>query len=440
MDIYKSWGFYGTPFDTKPLLPDDEGVKLLVGRDREIRQIQKRLYSSNSIITVEGDNGIGKTSLTNIAAYKLYENVDELEELDTLFIPCNAIFQLTNEDEVSDFEDEVLIAIAQTLITNAKKLKDQGVNLPNLKGINSWINQTYINEIQAGLTLFGFGGSLGGAKTVQDTEGLRKSGLKKQILDWLGAIFPLTRGGGVICILDNLELLETSIVARKQLEKLRDTLFTFRGIKWILCGSLGIIRGVMSSPRLEGRLHDPIDIRQLSIDKAGEVYDARINLFSMFEDTSKNLPLKKNHFELLYRKLNGNLRSTLQYSDDYCMWFDDRYGDRHDYSALNNKFHEWIKEITVKRCDAVISQIGKKPIQTFITACRVHSGKFTLNDFKTFNLSLQTLNKHSKGLEAVNMVSFNIPDENNRPKSIEVTSSGWFILDYIEKREVTKKS
>lgn len=69
MSIYHDWGFSGTPFGTNALSPDENGEILLIGRDNELRKIKRRLETPPNIVTIEGDNGIGKTSLVNIAVF-----------------------------------------------------------------------------------------------------------------------------------------------------------------------------------------------------------------------------------------------------------------------------------------------------------------------------------------------------------------------------------
>src|SRR5690606_25639375 len=117
-----------------------------------------------------------------------------------------------------------------------------------------WLNAPQLNSFQAG----GFGFQGGYTSETNTGQGFERSGFRKAITTWLEYIFPDADAGGVICTMDNLELLQSSETARGILEKLRDELFNTHGIRWVLCGSLGIIYGVVSSPRLEGYMHTPI--------------------------------------------------------------------------------------------------------------------------------------------------------------------------------------
>ena len=76
--LYESWGFTQSPFETTSLPPSELGDRLLVGRDNEVNSLIRRITSGNKIATLEGLNGVGKTSVVNVATYRLFE-----EHLDT---------------------------------------------------------------------------------------------------------------------------------------------------------------------------------------------------------------------------------------------------------------------------------------------------------------------------------------------------------------------
>lgn len=53
---------------------NQEGIKLLVGREREKRELLSKLTSSTLHATLEGDNGVGKTSLVLVTVYESIQN------------------------------------------------------------------------------------------------------------------------------------------------------------------------------------------------------------------------------------------------------------------------------------------------------------------------------------------------------------------------------
>ena len=115
MGTYLDWGFMETPFLTNALSPDEIGETLLIGREKELKMIKTRLSTQPNIVTIEGDNGVGKTSLVNIAVYQMYKEFKNTGRGD-FCIPCYDIFQITEDTDTETFIDQVLMSVAQTLI------------------------------------------------------------------------------------------------------------------------------------------------------------------------------------------------------------------------------------------------------------------------------------------------------------------------------------
>ncbi|MBK7684042.1 MAG: hypothetical protein IPJ26_16995 [Bacteroidetes bacterium] len=113
MDIYTSWKFKKDPFEITALPADDVGNDLIVGREVDIERFLKRLYNGNRIVTIEGNVGIGKTSIINVGVYrallKYIENKDKknFEEPNPLFFGCNNIFQFEKGTNTDNFREKV---------------------------------------------------------------------------------------------------------------------------------------------------------------------------------------------------------------------------------------------------------------------------------------------------------------------------------------------
>ena len=85
MSYFKKWGFEANPFKTSALGANHDDLTLLVGREREKKILKNRIRSDSGIVTIEGENGIGKTSLINACSFELYEEtLDENNE--TLYL------------------------------------------------------------------------------------------------------------------------------------------------------------------------------------------------------------------------------------------------------------------------------------------------------------------------------------------------------------------
>ena len=423
--MYEDWGFSGSPFQTTSLPPSELGEKLLVGRDEDLGKLMRRIKSAPKMATVEGLNGVGKTSIVNVAAYKLY--VDHITSgHGSLFIPCRKPFQLNRNHDVSVFIEMVYLEVAQTLLDHAARLKANGTFVKS-SPIEKWLNSSQ-------LTTYGGGISVITANVQSETNtssGFEKSGFRKSVTDWLADIFSESANSGVICTIDNLELLQKSDTARALLEQLRDELFTVRGLRWVLCGSLGIVHGIMGSPRLEGYLHDPLQIGEIAEDAAPEILVSRINTFSVDNQTSY-LPLTPNSFDDLYQALRGNLRSVLSYADNYCQWVADRALPSSD-EEKDALFSAWLNGQCEAAYDAIRSEVRPRAMKVFTDAEEI-SGIFSPSDYEFFDFnSIAAFRPSIQSLEGVGVLVSTQDEGDKRRKTIQFTPKGWMVLRHMRR-------
>ena len=202
--IYNQWGFSGSPFQTTSLPPSELGARLLVGRDSELASLIRKISSPPKLATLEGLNGVGKTSIVNVACYKLYTKYIETGT-GPLYIPCRKIFQLNPNQDLPTFIDAVLMEVAQTLIDRAAEIRTKQLTL-HTAGINRWLNSPQLLSFQAGA----WGFQAGYQAEMNTSAGYERSGFRKSVSACLEQIFPTPDSGGVICVIDNLELLQSS--------------------------------------------------------------------------------------------------------------------------------------------------------------------------------------------------------------------------------------
>lgn len=423
MNIYQEWGFKDSPFKTTALPPSELGSKLLVGRDRELKALLRRLYNPPKIVTIEGLNGVGKTSLVNVAAYQAYEAYLD-EKSDYLFIPCCQTFQLKPNQNAEAFIDEVLMAVAQTLIDEAKRVN---IVYENVKtdSLNKWLNSPQIQTLQGSISILAVGGGGGVTAETNTSAGFERSGFRKEVLRWLSELFPSPQDGGVICTIDNLELLQTSEAARKLLEQLRDELLTVSGLRWVLCGALGIVLGTASSPRLEGFLNTPIEISGVDEALASEILSSRIETFAV-DPQQLYMPLLSQDFESLYDILNRNLRSVLGRSDNYCQWVADRNLPDNDIQK-HQFFEEWLAIESDSAYRSVINQLRPRAWDVFRYAVSL-SGVFSPSDYEEFGFnSIPAMRPHVKDLEDAGLLVSTQDEGDKRRKTIQITPKGWLV-------------
>lgn len=325
---YEAFGYRANPFDTTALKCDENGERLLVGREAEIAGLVRRITTTTKIPTVEGANGIGKTSIINVANFKISRNSYDDSSL-PLFIPCRCIFQLHSETNIDEFEESFYIEIAQTLVENSEFLRPPPghTSAPRLGDLKEYISEGKSRSYSA--SALGFGG--GTAKTNHETYAFRRVGFRKKVTDLLEQMFP---SGGVLCVIDNLELMKSSEAARELVEVLRDRIFSLKGVRWVLCGASGVVRGVASSPRMVGWMHNPINVQNVDHEKAGDLYDARLSICAGGE--TKQLPISRSEFIELFEIMNGNTRFVLNEADDYCNYVFDCEFENNDPESIDD--------------------------------------------------------------------------------------------------------
>jgi hypothetical protein len=426
--LYRDWGFGGNPFETTPLQASEDGRKLLVGREVTSKSIIRRLDSSSKLVTVEGLNGVGKTSAINVSVYNAFRSVVNGATA-PLYIPCRKIFQLNDNTDTHDLYQQVLLEVAQTLIERYEEVPaSRGkVKQTNRTALDRFLNEAQVKSLSGGLTVLGTGIQAGRSMETNSGIGFQRVGIEKQVIDWLEEIFPTSTSGGVVCILDNLELLQTSGRAQEVLEELRDTLFSIRGIRWVLCGALGIIHGVASSPRLDGRLHKPVSIEDLPDELSGQVFRTRVRAFKNTDQAE--LPINQSQFVEVFDIMRGNLRSALSECDDFCHWVGDRVNDPEDFSE--ELFEDWLEDELNSAYLAVKSELRPAALKVFETACQFEV--FAPSDCTVFGYAKPSaMRPQIKNLEAVGLLQSAIDESDKRRKSIQVTSKGWKVRAYLD--------
>lgn len=380
---YRSHGFRSDPFNNRALSPDETGEMLIVDREQEVKKIIRRVQENNNIPTLEGPNGVGKTSVLNVALHRIFTQSKGGRD-EPMFIPCRCSFQIAKDKNTDDFLDEVYLQIALTLIEQKDMLRAPPgyTKAPTERSIQAYISSPIIRSYTA--TILGHGG---GANAAPNTgKGWEKVGFRAAVEGWLRLLFPSNEAGAVICVIDNLELLHSSKTAKEVIEALRDTAFSIVGVKWILCGSSGVVRGAATSPRLVGWLQKPMNIRELREEVGGEVYDRRVRAFRNRDDAS--LPLTRDNFVSLFDMFNGNTRFALDEASAFCAWAFDQLDDLEELPK--DAFERWMTDELEANYDEIFvyfsaseHEIFRKicQLELFVPSDHVEAGVEEKNDF-----------------------------------------------------------
>ncbi|PHV65097.1 ATP-binding protein [Williamsia muralis] len=277
MSVWERLGFRENLYATPPLPGNEEGSRLLVGRDAEVEELQDHWASYDTHASIEGASGVGKTSLVAVAAYRDMVQRERLRK--PLIIPMNDIFQLTSD--AGSFDQKVYLSLARALLDNEQRLGKAGYPISNLNPLRQWLDSP-VNTTRGGTgSAFGFGGGGTYGTASSTSPGFTDGGLIELINSNLRSIFPTRSAGGFVGVLDNMELLSTSKEARRRLEEMRDGVLSIPGVRWVLCGANGIVRTAVGSPRLTGRVADPLRLAPLHRDDVPEVIQRRIGEYSV---------------------------------------------------------------------------------------------------------------------------------------------------------------
>ena len=293
-----------------------------------------------------------------------------------------------------------------------------------------WLSSPLLGSVQASLSIpeiIGIGGGAG--RTANTSAGFAESGFEDLVRQWLANLFGSTAGGGVVCCIDNLELLRTSEDARKSLEALRDVLFNAPGLRWIFCGSAGILYGLASTPRLNGVMNAPIEVKDLPHGVAKDVFRSRVAAYEI-EEGKGFLPLTPEDFERLFTILHGNIRDSLSLTSDYCLWYFENHGDA---SGVDGAFDNWLDDNARERLDATARTVKNRAWRLFDDIV-TNDGECAPGEHEKYGFnSPQAMRSHLIKLETAGLIQSLRDEDDNRRKTIVVTPVGW-LIDYGKKK------
>ncbi len=431
LDIYAANGLSENPFLVQALKPDERGVRLLVGRDVELNLVAQKLHKHGKITCLDGHVGVGKTSLVNVAAFICYKAFLD-GETPQLLIPVDDAFQIGKDEDANAFCAVVFRRVAQTLLAYRQDLQALGLE-PEMAGrIDAWLNSPIVEHLTGALGLTAAAGVPGvasiGAKADAGTSrqlntgaGFTEQGFEQLVRQWLDQIFGSQGNGGVVCVIDNLELLESGVQARRTLEALRDKLFSVNGLRWVFCGANGVIHSLAASPRLGSFINTPIlDVAHVKPTTLEPLLKARLQEFAMEGelDAETRLPIRMEDLRQLYQIVNFNLRDLLALADEYCEHQHSINASPTSASEKARRFAKWLDASTIQRYERLSSRL---PSDAWVILDLVMSdefrGTFGIGDFNSLNqnskvsISRNTFEKRLKDLLKNGLISKTLDDE-----------------------------
>lgn len=423
VSIWTDFGFRENPYSTSQLPPTEEGETLLVGRRRELESLKRLLLATESHPTVEGDNGVGKSSLVAVAGYQL-KNEHGTGGMQELVIPLEEHFQLTPTLSTEELERRVYFAVAHAFIQNHDQLRRGNLDPPNVGDIEQWLSNPQFRE--GGGISTPVGGVERPSRSPNTSSGFDESGFRETIRQWLAETFPSAQSGAFICVIDNLELLNTSQAARQQLEELRDSLLSLRGLRWILCGARGIVRSAAASPRLSGVLAEPLEVGPVSDQFIPDVVDRRIGAFKIRNHPF--VPIDGHGFLHTYHVLHKNLRDAFQFAQRFAIWLAE---NQHTPDSPQDRFElleVWLAE-EAEKSEQAAQGVTPRAWEVFDRLREEFSGDCSPGDFESFGFTTnQAMRPHIRNLEEANLVQSRLTDDDRRRKTIGITPAGWLVV------------
>jgi len=424
VNIWHDYGFSTSPYAPDPVPPNDQGERLFVGRAEELRRVGMLLSSAATHPTIEGDNGVGKTSLVAVASYRAQRAFED-GATTQLLIPLAQPLQLTAGDAPEEFVRRLYFAIAQAFIDNENVLRRGQRDMPNTDDVRAWLTAPIQRSGGGGGSILGAGGSFSYGSSTNTTAGFTEAGFKSAVDGWLKYAFPTPADGGFICVLDNLELLQTHKAARDLLETLRDALFSRPGLRWVLCGARGIMRAAAASPRLHGVLAEPMTLHPLDDEFVPDVVARRIEVFRT-PGAEAYAPVDPDGFRHLYDVGNRNLRNALKYAEDYALWLQLEQHARPPDAEKRELLEVWMA-VTADSYLADIRGVGPRAWEVF-DGIVSRGGSISPADFGEFGFETpQAMRGQMQALEGSMLVETSVDETDRRRRLIEVTSKGWIV-------------
>jgi len=423
-DIWSSFGFSDNPYSQETLPASDLGDRLLAGRKSQIAIAQRLVGTRGSTPTFEGPVGAGKTSLLNVAVYRMYAQSMQDEDR-TLWLPAAETIQ--PRLDADEFEAEAYRIILQTLIRHKDDFFRVGLTELDLSQLSTWLTAPEYQSWSAGAGALGFSGNAGGGREPNTSDGFLRSGFPAAIRDLLHRAYA-NGSGGVVLILDNLEIVGQVSAARNQLDVLRDRVLNVPGVRWVLCGSRGTVSRARIQ-RLSGVFQAPQTIEPLSEDEVVNAVSLRIQEYG---SAAAIAPLTPSAFRFLYRVLNRNLRDSMNWAQSFSHWILAQYPDLVFPSDADREdlLQAWLTEQAENSVRSA-GQIQNRVWQFFDSLCE-HGGSTpssALEGDYGFEHQQQGTNAVTQLANANLVVRETDPEDGTRTIN-NVTADGWLVYFY----------
>lgn len=421
-------GYRSTPYSTEQIPTDDNGEGLLVGRQSELNAIHRKFVDGVQLVALEGNFGVGKSSLAAVAAHQASKWHEE--STDHFFLPAigTSPLELREEYTFADFEKQVYYRIAAAILKIADRLTADGYELNRLEDFRAWLQQPAALSWSVGIgaslaAVAGANLNVGKGRTFNSASGFSDAGVIELINGWIAEIFSNRKASGVICVLDNLETLSGFEDATTLFESLRDSLFRRKGLVWIVCGAEGMVRTAFSTKKMAGVFHEPIDVEPLPAAEIPNVIEARARFLRTREDA--RLPVTAAAFGRMYEATGQNLRFALGVADSYAGLISPTAVVDMSDEEKDAEFEAYLATLgdrVVSDLDKKVSKADWKVLRTLLQA---KSGTCSPSEFADFGYAdMPPLITRVNALKQVGLVTYSVVKTDGRRRLISATENG----------------
>ncbi|WP_372367789.1 DeoR family transcriptional regulator [Candidatus Uabimicrobium sp. HlEnr_7] len=302
---WKKWGFQGNPFETTALSPNSKQLpltKAFVGRSLDAPESKKLIdvisNPGGGRVVVEGDIGVGKTTLVNYHRY-LWENDSD----DLILTPIREI-SVYQKWEAKHFLMDMIGHISNKLLLliGYHKLKKNKL-FDKVRFLHEIF---YHDNVDIQGSLFGIGVAYNKSKQVS-IPNMTESQLISYLMDMVNEIKKIGYKG-IFLHFDNLELLIQNEIKKCQnfFEEIRDIL-QLPDIYYIFVAKSGFFSQVISpSERVSSIMGWPIYVEPLTCQ---EVLDAINIRYKLLSNNGKYIkPVDEEFVSMLYQFYGGKIR------------------------------------------------------------------------------------------------------------------------------------
>ncbi|MDO9183790.1 MAG: hypothetical protein Q7U04_15350 [Bacteriovorax sp.] len=274
-------------------------ISNFIGREETVQRCKNAITSSDTVIVLEGDVGVGKTSIGNYVRFSLDKVMSPRDEY---------------KARAGQTPEDFLMNLVQTLVQEVYLPGSKYSSFKDVKPFKE-LSEIFKSGVLTNLTLMNFGLQQSRTAPVEITS--------THLLGWIREIVLAVKNrfgnsGRLLFQINNLDLNETFTEEQmiKFFNEIRDYL-QIEGTSWILTGTPGIFNIVSKVKRIDQIISVKESIQPFSTKEMLNALDLRIkNAGDRFKQTP--IPIEKSLLEFIcltsegvFRKVINNIKILL---------------------------------------------------------------------------------------------------------------------------------